>query len=169
MIGFVEKGGKKEIPEQGFYFCTTELLQEHQILTWSLGLKVSMGSKDDTLMWFLFEVGQQLELGQIIDLKEGEKVVAQAIVYDIQNSENLSFWYALCSECQGQGRLELCIEERYNTAFLCCEECYFAYVIPKEKDSFEYVNVFKVKNHLANLAEIRQFKLEKLAVHFSWF
>lgn len=31
----VEKGGKKEIPEQGFYFCTTELLQEHQILTWS--------------------------------------------------------------------------------------------------------------------------------------
>lgn len=41
------------------------------------------------------------------------------------------------------------------------------FVFLLKKDSFAFVNVFKIKSHQANLTEIRQLQLKEFALHFS--
>lgn len=154
-----EKGGRKHIPKDGSYFCTTDLIHYDDIVTWSIGINL-----DHQLMWFLFDdIERQIEVGQVIDLMEGSKTVGQAMIYQIKKMDTLHFWYEICPECDGSGRLQLCIEERYFRPILCCDECYFSYFIPIQNNQIELINVLKVKNHLACLPELNRYNI----MHFA--
>ena len=160
----VDKGGRKHIPHTGIYFCTTELLQDEDIASWSIVLKLSQQTPHEAWLWFLFDAQQQVDLGDAFDLMEGARCVGRALVYDILDSTSLSFWYDTCTHCQGQGYLQLCMAERQQRAFLCCDTCYFAYWLSDQIPP-EPLNALKTSHHLANLREVQYYRLAEYALN----
>lgn len=154
----VEKGGRKYIPTQGIYYCTTDLAVAG-VHSWSIALKMDELSKNEALLWFLFHHEErQIEIGQMLNLFEGARCVGQVIVHAVYEIENLSFWFEVCKTCD-QGRMQIYIDERYSKPFLCCDVCYDAYYLPVVHEKEEFVNIIKIKNHFADLIEIQHYNL----------
>ncbi len=47
-----EKGGRRQIPQRGIYYCTTEILNKYKTDTWSIALKMNEISQHEAEMWF---------------------------------------------------------------------------------------------------------------------
>ena len=123
-LDWFTKGRRKHVPQSGIYYYTTQLIQEQGISSWSIVLKLSESSHG-AFLWFLVNAQQQVNISDVIDLMEGSHCIGQALVCSVKEQNTLSFWFETCHLCNGQGRLELCIDEKYNCPVLCCDECDF--------------------------------------------
>jgi tRNA U34 2-thiouridine synthase MnmA/TrmU len=87
-----ENGGRQQIPLQGVYYCTTEILQSQKKYTWSIALKLNEMSPHEADMWFLFDHDEcRVETGQIYNLFEGPRCVGQIMIQRIKDSDALNF------------------------------------------------------------------------------
>ncbi|WP_174492847.1 hypothetical protein [Acinetobacter sp. Marseille-Q1623] len=156
----VAKGGRKQIPLEGLYYCTTELKQEQRVSSWSIVLKLGEYSQE-ALLWFLVDAQQRVAIGDVIDLMEGSRCVGQAIVYLVELQNMLNFWFETCQICDGQGRLVLYMDEKYHRPILCCDECDLVVNLHNQ----EKLHIRQVKLGHITLADIGKYKLEQYARH----
>lgn len=77
----------------------------------------------------------------------------------------MSFWYAVCPKCYGQGRLVIVIDELKNTPFFNCDECESSWYSVSSVQSEPPFLGYKVKNHIASENEIEEFGWQKFALH----
>ena len=104
----IENGGRKQNPMQGIHYFTTNIKYEDQNNAWSIVIKLDALRPNQALLWFLVDAqNQQLEVGHMIELLAGNRCVADAMVYSVKQVKDFSFWFESCSECHGQGRMQL--------------------------------------------------------------
>lgn len=82
-----EKGGRRQIPQRGIYYCTTEILNKYKTDTWSIALKMNEISQHEAEMWFLFDHDERhVHIGQLFVLLEGPKCVGHIMIQRFKDS-----------------------------------------------------------------------------------
>ncbi|BCX74321.1 hypothetical protein [Acinetobacter sp. Tol 5] len=83
-----ESGGRQHIPQNGVYYCTTEILHKHKINTWSIALKMNAMSPNEAEMWFLFDHDERhIHIGQLFNLLEGPRCVGEIMIQRLKDSD----------------------------------------------------------------------------------
>ncbi|MDR0236050.1 hypothetical protein [Acinetobacter sp.] len=83
-----ENGGRQHIPQNGVYYCTTEILHKHKINTWSIALEMNEMSPHEAQMWFLFDHHEcHLQIGQLLNLLEGPRCVGHIMIQRLKDSD----------------------------------------------------------------------------------
>ena len=66
----------------------------------------------------------------------------------------MKYWYKICPQCQGQGRLLICVSEQSKKLFLACDECEAAWNKPENLLQKSDFSAYKIPHHIASAMEI---------------